>query len=206
MLLRLELKPNQSKRFIKSSLQKRGFICLPSTTRPLSLYERSALGRRNKRPKPDLSNLPRFIRYSELKPIRVERFEGLEVEAILKWARSVFLVDEYLPSYEYKRAPNREWLCNVSKSRAINVSVHSVEPGKFKAYIKGKLEAREQSVIVKQFHTIDCIPEVTDAFAKTSHISSKLHFLNFLQHREVGQTCCFARARREARETCTGKR
>lgn len=126
-----------------------------------------------------MSHHPRFVKYDDLKAIRVDRFEGLEVEALLSWARDHVDIESYLPSYKYKRAPNREWLCNICKHPFADPSVHSLKPVEFKAYIKEKLKAREQMVFVKKVHTIDCIPEVADAFEHTSHVSSKNRHLTF---------------------------
>ena len=48
----------------------------------------------------------------DIKCIEVDQVKSLNIRDILVFAKRQTNIDEYLPSYEYNKFHNRDWLCN----------------------------------------------------------------------------------------------
>ena len=54
-----------------------------------------------------------YLKCNKIKVIKEPMYEGLRVKDLLKFAKTKWSIDEYLPDYVYSKEPNKEWLCNI---------------------------------------------------------------------------------------------
>ena len=112
-----------------------------------------------------------YIKWEEVKVIKVPQYKGLTVRDILNFANRNIHIDRFLPKYEYLKDPNREWLCNV---------INTIIPEKFQKYIELRVEERKKSLINSQNLGISVQPEFMKLFQQSKSISTvkgKSHFL-----------------------------
>ena len=46
----------------------------------------------------------------------VPHLKGLTIQKILQFARKHFAIDEFIPSYDYNKHPNRDWIRNITNT------------------------------------------------------------------------------------------
>ena len=88
-------------------------------------------------------------------------------------------VDLYLPTYDYDKYPNRDWLCNL---------LNSLEHPKFQKLITDSLKDREKMLMLRKKMNVVAIPEIRNIFIKSQNVSlskGKSHFL--LRDSQVGR-------------------
>ena len=112
-----------------------------------------------------------YLKSSDVKLIQVPQYKGLRVWDIIKFAQTKMYIDRYLPDYEYKKEPNRTWLCNV---------INSVIPDDFREYVSEKVRVRKLSLINSQNLCVKVKPEFLNIFKNSQSVSlqkGKSHFL-----------------------------
>ena len=80
-------------------------------------------------------------------------------------------IESYLPSYDYEKYPNRDWLWNI---------LNTIAYDKFQKLIKDTLKDREKMIVMKSRMKVEAIPEIINIFAKSQNVSvskGKSHFL-----------------------------
>ena len=95
------------------------------------------------------------IRCEDVRVIKVPQYEGLTVEAIKEFAENKIDIESYLPSYDYSKEPNREWLCNI-----VNSLIHE----EFLIYINKKIEEKKNYIIQNQNLKITAKEEFINIF------------------------------------------
>ena len=75
----------------------------------------------------------KYLTWDKVTVIKVPQYEGLTVKDILKFAQLHINIFDYIPSYNYDKDPNREWICNI---------VNSLIPSEFKEFIEKKVDER----------------------------------------------------------------
>ena len=112
-----------------------------------------------------------YIKWSEVKVIKVPHFEGLQIKKILAFAFEHFDVQQYIPDYEYRKEPNRDWICSL---------VHTLIQDEFKEFVAEKLSHREEKIIKEKNLGVTARPEIINIFKKYKAVSTskgKSHFL-----------------------------
>ena len=112
-----------------------------------------------------------YIKWSEVIVVQVPQYDGLRVKDLLKFAESEFEINDFLPTYDYNKEPNRVWLCNL---------INTLIPEKFKEFINLKIKKRNQELIESQNLGIHVKSEFIDIFNNSQSISTmkgKSHFL-----------------------------
>ena len=112
-----------------------------------------------------------YVKWSEVKVIKVPHLQGLRVKDILNWARERVEIDRYIPDYDYQKEPNREWFLNL---------VNTLLEDDFKDFINDKWRAREQKVIKSKNLGVTVQNEFIEIFKNSKSISTskgKTYFL-----------------------------
>ena len=82
-----------------------------------------------------------YIKCSNVAIIKVPHYKGLNVRDLLRFASSKISIKDYLPDYQYKKDPNREWLCNI---------INSLIQEDFHEFIQQKVDKRRKGLIKSQ--------------------------------------------------------
>ena len=101
--------------------------------------------------------------------VKVPQIKNLSIKAILIWAKENTSIESYLPSYDYEKYPNRDWLWNI---------LNTITYDKFQKLIKDSL--KEKMIVMKSKMKVEEIPEIINIFAKSENVSvlkGKSHFL-----------------------------
>ena len=118
-----------------------------------------------------LVGIKKAVRWKDVKVCTVPLLKGLTIQEILQFARKHFAIDEFIPSYDYNKHTNREWIWNI-----INTS-WQVE---FQHFIQQKISDRVKHVIRKKSMNIKVLPEFANIFESSKNISTergRSHFL-----------------------------
>ena len=54
-----------------------------------------------------------YVKCSQVVVISIPQLEEIEVSSILKFTTEYFDILKFLPEYDYKKEPNRDWLWNL---------------------------------------------------------------------------------------------
>ena len=150
----------KSKHEVYTALSTEGGIFLPPTADATQIYLRAMLmGDKD------------YIKWSEMKIIKVPHLEGLRVKDILNWAREIVEIDRYIPDYDYQKEPNREWFINL---------VYILQEDEFKVYVSDTLRVYEQKVIKNKNLGVTTRNEFIEIFRNSKSISiskGKTYFL-----------------------------
>ena len=113
----------------------------------------------------------RYLKCSQIKVCSVPQLKGLRVEDLLKFAEENIDIKGYLPDYEYRKLPNRQWLCNM---------LNTLIGEKFKLYMKNVMKERVKHFINKRKMSVKDLPKFINIFKKSESISvhkGKTHYL-----------------------------
>ena len=95
----------------------------------------------------------------------------LRVNYILSFALNYVDINSYIPEYNYKKDPQREWHCNI---------VNTLINNEFKQFIASTLRDREELIVMKKSLKTNVRPEFTEIFCKLNNVSvsnGRFHFL-----------------------------
>ena len=53
------------------------------------------------------------MKWKDIKVCTVPHLKGLTISELLQFARNHFAIDDFIPSYEYSKNPNRDWIWNI---------------------------------------------------------------------------------------------
>ena len=118
-----------------------------------------------------IRGLKKFLYSKNIKVAKVSQIGQLSIKRLLEWERENTEIENYLPTYDYDKFPNREWLCNV-------LSTLNYEG--FQNLIKSSLKEREKTMVMKRKMNVVAIPEIIRIFAKSQSVSiskEKSHYL-----------------------------
>ena len=93
--------------------------------------------------------------------MKVSQNEKLSIKSILKWEHDHTNINPYLPSYDYDKYPNRDWIWNV---------LNSIAHDKFQKLIKDALKSKEKMIVMKSRINFEIIPEIVNIFAKLQNV------------------------------------
>ena len=113
----------------------------------------------------------KFLYSKSIKVAKVPHIDKLSIKNLLKWGKDNTEIEMYLPTYDYDKFPNREWLCNV---------LNTLNYEGFQQLIKTSLKEREKMIVMKKRMNVVAIPEIIDIFAKSQNVSiskGKSHYL-----------------------------
>ena len=113
----------------------------------------------------------KFLYSKDIKWVKVPHIKLLSIKEILMFAKENTDVNSYLPSYDYNKYPNRDWLCNV---------INTIANKKFCLYILKAMEQREKVIIMNRGLQIEAIPEIVSIFSQSKNVSvtsGRTHFL-----------------------------
>lgn len=111
------------------------------------------------------------LKSSEIRVRNIPHLKGLTVQNLLDFSEDKVDIHSYLPKYEYKKLPNREWLANI---------INTLIPAELDAFIAEKLNERVKLVVMKKSLNIKALPEFIEVFKKAKNISTingRSHFL-----------------------------
>ena len=97
----------------------------------------------------------KYLTWDKVAFIKVPQYEGLTVKNILKFAQLHINIFDYIPSYNYDKDPNREWICNI---------VNSLIPSEFKEFIEKKVDVRKENSIKSQNLRVIILPQFGSIF------------------------------------------
>ena len=60
--------------------------------------------------------LKKFMYSKDIKVVKVTQIEALSIKKLLQWGKANTAINLYLPTYDYDKYPNRDWLCNLLNS------------------------------------------------------------------------------------------
>ena len=86
----------------------------------------------------------------------------LRVNDILSFASNYVDINSDIPEYNYKKDPQREWLCNI---------VNTLINNEFKQFIANALRDREKLIVMKKSLKTNVLPEFTEIFCKSNNVS-----------------------------------
>ena len=112
-----------------------------------------------------------YIKWFDVKVVKVPQIKGLEVANILSFASMHTDVHKYLPEYEYKKEPSRDWIWNL---------VNTLINDEFQEYIQDKVCKRESELIKNKNLKVCATPEIIDIIKRSKAVSTskgKSHFL-----------------------------
>ena len=112
-----------------------------------------------------------YLKWNEIRVWKVPQLKTLSVGAILEYARRETDIDKFLPNYEYRKLPNRDWLWNI---------VHTIMGDRFKEFIQLKLAERADRIAKSKMTEFITQQEFIHLFKKSNLISSqsgRTHFL-----------------------------
>ena len=118
-----------------------------------------------------MREIKKFIYAKNVRIVKVPQIENLSIKAILIWAKENTSIESYLPSYDYEKYPNRDWLWNI---------LNTIAYDKFQKLIKDALKDRKKMIVMKSRMKVEAIPEIIHIFAKSQNVSvskGKSHFL-----------------------------
>ena len=118
-----------------------------------------------------LSGSKLYVKWSDVKVIKVPHIKGLEVANIIKFAKNNTDIQKYLPEYDYKKEPNRDWIWNI---------VHTLIQDKFNTFISEKINEREKTIINSRNLGVSVLPEIINIIKKSKSVSTskgRSHFL-----------------------------
>ena len=107
--------------------------------------------------------------------MKVPQIEKLSIKLILRWGHDHTNLDSYLPSYDYDKYPNRDWIWNV---------LNSIAHDEFQKLIKDALKDREKMIVMKRGMNVEAIPEIVNIFAKSQNVSVSKGKSNFLMRKD----------------------
>lgn len=111
-----------------------------------------------------LTIVPIVLKATRIQHLQVPQYEGLAVGAMLIFIQEHREVFKYLPDQvEIQKCP-KQWLINV---------IYTVVQDPFGVWVKQQIESRNQRVAVVKNLLIDMDPEVAEAFAASTAVSSK---------------------------------
>ena len=123
----------------------------------------------------------RYLKCSQIKVCSAPQLKGLCVEDLLKFAEESIDIKGYLPDYEYRKLPNRQWLCNM---------INAVIGKKFKLYMKNVMKERIIYFINKRKMSVKALSEFISIFKKSESIlvhKGKTHYLVKTWGKKVGR-------------------
>ena len=104
-----------------------------------------------------------YIKCSNVAVIKVSYYKELHVLDLLSFASSKVNIKDYLPDYQYKKEPNREWLCNV---------INSLIQEKIYEFIQEKVDKRREELIKSQNLGIAIKQEFETLFANFNAVNT----------------------------------
>ena len=111
------------------------------------------------------------MKWKDIKVCTVPHLKGLTIPELLQFARNHFAIDDFIPSYEYSKNPNRDWIWNI-----INTACQE----EFKQFIDKKISERVKHVVFKKSMNVKVLPEFVNIFQSAKNISTergRSHFL-----------------------------
>ena len=107
----------------------------------------------------------------DIKVVKVPQTEALSIAVAMRKANTA--IDLYLPTYDYDKYPNRDWLCNL---------LNSLEYPKFQKLITDCLNDREKMLILRKKMNVVAISEIRNIFIKSQNVSlSKVNLTFYLE-------------------------
>ena len=104
----------------------------------------------------------KFLYSKEIKWVKVPHIKSLSIKDILSFAKDNSEIDSYLPSYDYNKFPNRDWLCNV---------INTIANRKFSDYIMAAMDKREKLIIMNRGLQVEAVPEIVSIFSRSKNVS-----------------------------------
>ena len=83
----------------------------------------------------------KFLYSKDIKCVKVPHIKTFSIKEILNFAKENSEIDSNLPSYDYDKFPNRDWLCNV---------INTIANKKFSEYIMSAMDNREKLIIMNR--------------------------------------------------------
>ena len=111
-----------------------------------------------------------YIKWENVKVIKVPQYKSLSVKDILQFAQRRIRIDRFLPKYDNLKDPNREWLCYI---------INSIISEKFQKIYWLKSRGEIKQLISSQNLGISVQSELMNIFKKSNSISTvkgKSHF------------------------------
>ena len=111
------------------------------------------------------------LKCKDIKVCRVPHLKGLTVDDLLKFGMEETNLIDYLPEYEYRKLPHRQWLCNV---------LNTLLGDTFTKFVQDRLEDRAKFVVRKKELNAKALPEFASIFNKSQNISvqkGRSHYL-----------------------------
>ena len=136
----------------------------------------------------------KFLYSKEIKWVKVPHIKSLSIKDILSFAKDNSEIDSYLPSYDYNKFPNRDWLCNV---------INTIANRKFSDYIMAAMDKREKLIIMNRGLQVEAVPEIVSIFSRSKNVSlmnGRTYFL-LRKKRNPGKRSLLDREMEEAEET-----
>ena len=118
-----------------------------------------------------ISGKKKLLYLKDIKCIKVPQIKSLNIIDILVFSKKQTNIDEYLPSYEYDKFPNRDWLCNV-----INIIVLK----EYNECIASDLNQREKLKLLDRGLEVGAIPKIVNIYfhdLKMFLLWKKSHYL-----------------------------
>ena len=129
-----------------------------------------------------LTGEKKYLKSTQIKVCSVPHLAGLQIADLLKFGRLNGVIDDYLPEYEYKKLPNREWLWNV---------LNTLLGESFKSFVQTKIKERTKHVVTMKKLNVKALPEFIDIFKKSQSVSvqnGRTHYLiKSTRKRKFGQ-------------------
>ena len=104
----------------------------------------------------------KFLYSKEIKWVKVPHIKSLSIKDILSFAKDNSEIDSYLPSYDYNKFPNRDWLYNV---------INTIANRKFSDYIMAAMDKREKLIIMNRGLQVEAVPEIVSIFSRSKNVS-----------------------------------
>ena len=101
------------------------------------------------------------IKCKDFKVCSAPHLKGLTVDYLLKFRMETTKIKDYFPKYEYKKLPNRQWLCNL-----LNILLGDT----FTKLVKEKIKDRIKFVIRKKELNAKALHEFVSIFNKSQNI------------------------------------
>ena len=111
------------------------------------------------------------MKWKDIKVCTVPHLKGLTIADLLQFARNHVQIDDYIPSYEYSKNPNRDWICNI-----INTACQA----EFQKFIEQKIFERSKHVITKKSMNVKVLQEFCNIFESVKNISTEKRHSHFL--------------------------
>ena len=98
-----------------------------------------------------LTGKKKYILCKNLKVLKVPHVKKLRVNDILSFPSNYVDINSYIPEYNYKKDPQREWLCNI---------VNTLINNEFKQFIANALRDREKLIVMKKESKNKCTSRI----------------------------------------------